>query len=225
MPKILFIDIPGVVNDARNEYSQGSFDPKKVALVKDIIKATGCQVVFAPRIPDGKDMKGHVIREVSGICSLLSALFPDVSFSMIESVEEAVQMISRCQGGVSCAVVRHNDVYGLQWQLTFPTRYISTTGWKEVMKGSEYTEDNGLTEQKAQCIIAMLNTPMSADEYPLTVITQDIVTAVARNRIAKIRGDGEVFQGDINRFLEEEEKKWLEKFKGTRGELTADDGK
>lgn len=225
MAKILFIDIPGVINDARNAYSQVSFDPKKVSLVKDIIKATGCEVVFAPRIPDGKDMKGQVIREVSGICSLLSALFPDVSFSMIESVEEAVQMVSRIQGVVSCAVVRHNDVYGLQWQLTFPTRYISTTGWKEEMKGEEYTEDNGLTEQKAQCIIAMLNTPMTSDEYPLTVITQDVVKAVARNRIAKISADGEVFQSTLNRFMEEAEKSWLAKFKGTRGELTADDGK
>ena len=225
MAKILFIDIPGVVNDARNAYSQASFDPKKVALVKEIVKATGCEVVFAPNVPYDKSLKSQVVVTVRGISRLLSALYPDVSFTMVENVAEAVQKVARGKGVESCAVVRAEDVEGLEWQLTFPTRYISTKGREDVLRGEEYTADNGLTERKAQCIIAMLNTPMSADEYPLTVITQDIVTAVARNRIAKIRGDGEVFQGDINSFLEEEEKKWLEKFKGTRGELTSENGK
>lgn len=169
--KVLFIDIPGVLNTSKSPYNFVNFDKDKVARLKDIVSKTQCQVVLSPTMPTDEGLLAHARREMDCVANLLSAVFPEWDVWWNPDVSIAVSMFAVKENPItSFAVVRLQDTQELEWQLTFPTRCI------RVASGE------GLTDEKSREVIRMLNTEISEDEIPLKAISKGEVESMVKER-------------------------------------------
>lgn len=176
MRKVLFIDIPGVLNTSKSPYNFVNFDKDKVARLKDIVSKTHCQVVLSPTMPMDKGLLAHARREIDCIANLLSAVLPEWEVCWTYDIGIAVAMFANKENPItSFAVVRCRDTPELEWQLTFPTRCV------KVASG------DGLTDEKASEVVRILNTEIKEDEIPLKTMTKQEVATFARNRFAPMK--------------------------------------
>ena len=159
MSKILFIDIPGVLNTSRSPYNFVNFDNEKVALLKDIVSMTNCKVVLSPTMPNDKTLLSHARREMDCVKNLMSALMPEWDVKWTSDVCIALAMFANKEEPITgFSVVRAHDTHELEWQLTFPTRTIHVV------------REFGITEENTKDIIRMLNTDVLTDEIPLKTV-------------------------------------------------------
>lgn len=168
---VLFIDVPGVLNSSGSQFNYTNFDADKIKLLREIVESTGCEVCFAPVLPQSKSLIliGHFRRQVDTIVNLMQAIFPQRKFSVVYDVSESIKMFAGENDRIdSFAVVRHVDTPGLEWRLTYPTRSMRI--------------GNGMTKADANSIIRLLKTPHNGDEIPLQVVNSDMVKEMVRQR-------------------------------------------
>lgn len=166
---VLFIDVPGVLNSSGAQFNYTNFDADKIKLLREIVESTGCEVCFAPVLPQVKDLIGHFSRQVDTVVNLMQAIFSEWKISVVYDVSESIKMFAGKDDRIeSFAVVRHVDTPGLEWRLTYPTRSMRI--------------GNGMTKADANSVIRLLKTPHNGDEIPLRVVNSDMVKQMVRER-------------------------------------------
>lgn len=169
MRRVLFIDIPSVLNTSRAPYNFVVFDKDKMSMLKDIMLKAPSEIVFAPTLPKEQGLRGYSVREMNCLTRLMGALRPDWEVRWTADVAVAVSMFASKENRIeSYAVVRYHDTPELEWQLTFPTRTFRT--------------GIGLTEADAESVIRLLQTPINGDEIPMKVMTKSELVKIVNER-------------------------------------------
>lgn len=199
MRKVLFIDIPGVLNTSKSPYNFVSFDKDKMALLREIVRRTQCEIVLAPSLPWHLTLKGDMRRCLGGISNLLNALYPEWNVGCIDDVGIAVAMFANKENPItSFAVVRCQDTPELEWQLTFPTRCVKVAS------------DAGLSEATENAIVHLLHTRIKEDEIPMKVVTKGEIESAVRKRFRTVPAPEEIHMvcdDEATRFMEKVDEK------------------
>lgn len=178
--KVLFLDVPGVLNRSKAPYAYSTYEADLVGRLVDIVKRTGCEVYLTSRMPRDVALQGQQRLLVRGLVGLVKALFPERRIEVVERAEEAIKVLQQGEGKARIggyAVLLNKDDIDLSWQLTFPTRTIRTLGRE------------GLSENIGKAVEAMLNVEPGVEEIPLKVVTTVDVLREKDRVLASLQGN------------------------------------
>lgn len=141
--KVLFLDIDGVCNSAawvrQGNSPWNKTDPAAVALVRRIIKETGCSVVLSSTWRLYPDSRAAVRRQVCRYISMTKDMQAGAKWGAVERGLEVQEWLDRHPSVTEYAILDDNSDF-------LPNQWLFLTTW-----------ENGITEDIAQAVIHHLN--------------------------------------------------------------------